>query len=187
MEYYLFVLKHIINGIKRIVLPKANSKEASMVKGMEVIGLENLKQVIQYLNGEIHVEPEEVNIEEVLKVSPKSILDFSDVKGQEFAKRALEISAAGGHNCLLVGPQGSGKTMLSKRMSSILPNLTFEEALEITKIYSVSGILKDEAIVSERPFRSPHYTISRTALIGGGKMPKPRRNKFSTLRNIISR
>ena len=157
MEFFQYVQRRIKSGIKKIILPKENAKEAAIVKGLEVIGVEDLIQVIEYLNCKIKIESEEINIDEILKKEKKNLLDFSEVKGQELTKRALEIAAAGGHNCLMIGTPGSGKTMLSRRMPTILPNLTFEEA----------------CLVSERPFRSPHHTISEIGLIGGGRIPKP--------------
>lgn len=160
-------------GIKRIVLPKQNSKEAAIVKNLEVIGLDDLKQVIKYLNNEITVCSEKVDIDELLKKRKINSVDFSEVKGQKLTKRALEIAAAGGHNCLMIGAPGSGKTILSRRLPTILPDLSFKEALEITKIHSIAGILKDSGLVLERPFRSPHHTISENGLIGGGRIPKP--------------
>lgn len=160
-------------GIKRILLPKENAKEASIVSGLEVIGVENLSQVILYLNNKIKIESEKIDINDLLNQKQENLLDFSEVKGQYIPKRALEIAAAGGHNCLMIGTPGSGKTMISKRIHTILPDLNFKEVLEITKIHSVAGILKETGIVLERPFRSPHHTITETGLIGGGRIPKP--------------
>ncbi len=158
-------------GIKKIVLPKQNINEASFVKGIEILPVSDLEEVIMFLNGKILPAQSE---EKKIKVRSKYKVDFSDVKGQENVKRALEIAAAGGHNCILIGPPGSGKTMLAKRIQTILPDITFEEAMEVTKIHSVAGLLsEDEPFLLERPFRSPHNLISEQSLIGGGRVPKP--------------
>lgn len=161
-------------GIKRVILPKSNEREAAVIKNMEIIGVKNLKEVVDYLNKKIEIKPIRINILKEFNRESKNEKDFSEVKGQENVKRALEIAAAGGHNCILIGPPGAGKTMLAQRMPTILPDLTFEEALEVTKIHSISGILdNDIGIVTKRPFRNPHHTISLTSMIGGGKIPKP--------------
>lgn len=161
-------------GIKRAILPKANEREAAVIKGLEIIGVKDLKEVVDYLNKKIIIESTQIDILKVFNRKDKQALDFSEVKGQENVKRALEIAAAGGHNCILIGPPGSGKTMIARRIPTILPDLTFEEALEVTKIHSISGMLdNDIGIVTKRPFRSPHHTISPTSMIGGGKIPKP--------------
>ena len=161
-------------GIRKVILPKANEREAAVIKNLEIIGVSNLKEVIEYLNGNKTIERARVDILKIFNNKNKEQSDFSEVKGQENVKRALEIAAAGGHNCILIGPPGSGKTMIAQRIPTILPDLTFEESLDITKIHSVSGILDNNiGIVTTRPFRSPHHTISPTSMIGGGKNPKP--------------
>ena len=161
-------------GIKKVILPKSNEREAAVITNLEIIGVNNLQEVIDYLNGRKSIEGSTVDILEIFKKQNKEQLDFSEVKGQENVKRALEIAAAGGHNCILIGPPGSGKTMIAKRIPSILPDLTFEEALDVTKIHSISGMLDNNiGIVTTRPFRSPHHTISPTSMIGGGRNPKP--------------
>lgn len=163
-------------GIKKIILPKANAKEASVIGDLDVIPVSNLNEVIDYLNADMIIEKEK-SLNFLSNFRPKYNFDFSEVKGQENVKRALEIAAAGAHNCLLIGSPGSGKTMLARRLPSILPDLTFEEALEVTKIHSISGLLSEEnPLICTRPFRSPHHTITETSLVGGGRIPKPRRN-----------
>jgi magnesium chelatase family protein len=160
-------------GIKRVIVPKENAREAALVNELEVIGVSNLREVIQFLNKEIEIENEKVNLDEILKNNKSAKVDFFEVKGQETIKRALEIAASGGHNCLMIGSPGSGKTMMARRLPTILPDLTFEESLEITKIHSIAGKLGKNTLVTQRPFRSPHHTISANGLIGGGKIPKP--------------
>ena len=162
-------------GFKGLILPEENAKEAAVVDGLDVYGVTNLKQVIGFFNGTTELQKTYIDIEqEFLSRLDDIEFDFSDVKGQENIKRALEIAASGGHNVILIGPPGAGKTMLSKRMPSILPPLTLDEALETTKIHSVAGkTTKTQGLVTKRPFRSPHHTISDVALVGGGMNAQP--------------
>lgn len=161
-------------GIKKAIIPKANEREAGVIQDLEIIAVNRLQEVVAYLNREINIEKTKIDIVKIFNKDDKNNLDFSEVKGQENVRRALEIAAAGGHNCMLIGPPGSGKTMVARRIPTILPDLTFEESLEVTKIHSISGMLDSNiGIVTKRPFRSPHHTISPSSMIGGGKFPKP--------------
>ena len=162
-------------GIKKAFIPFDNRLEASVVKGLEIYPVKNLKEVISHFDNSSPITPFKSPLPHNFRTDQISKLNFSAVKGQEKIKRAIEIAASGGHNCLLIGNPGSGKTMMARRIPSILPDLTFEESLEITKIHSIAGILPpDVPLVFDRPFRSPHHTISNSALIGGGRIPKPR-------------
>lgn len=161
-------------GIKEIVVPKENAKEASIVDEINVIPVSSLNQVVAYLNKSIKINPEKFNSNELINSNQVYNLDFSEVKGQKNIKRAIEVAASGGHNCMLIGSPGSGKTMMARRIPTILPKLSFEEALEVTKIHSVAGnISENSPLIINRPFRFPHHTISKTSLVGGGAIPKP--------------
>lgn len=162
-------------GFKGFILPKANAKEAAIVNDLEVYGVENLREVVDFFDKHIALEPVVVDTrKEFYDNLAEFPFDFADVKGQENVKRAMEIAAAGGHNIMLIGPPGSGKTMLAKRIPSILPSLSLQEALETTKIHSVAGKLdKNSSLMTVRPFASPHHTISDVALVGGGSYPQP--------------
>ena len=161
-------------GIAGLVVPADNAREAAVVKGIAVYGFNHLSQVADFLDEPERYSPVEIDGLQELRVSKFTGPDLKDVKGQAHARRALEIAAAGGHNLIFVGPPGSGKTMLARRLPGILPPLSFEEALEVTQIHSVAGLLKDKgALVSERPYRSPHHSASGPSLVGGGSFPRP--------------
>ena len=160
-------------GFKELILPKENAFEAALIKEIRVLGMESLKETIDYLEGRKEIKNQEINIENFLE-NPVYPINLGYIKGQESSKRALEITAAGAHNLLMIGPPGTGKTLLAKAIPSILPALSFEESLEVTKIYSVAGLLpKEKPLINQRPFRSPHHTSSEVALIGGGNPPRP--------------
>jgi len=167
-------------GYKGIILPVENAKEAATVDGLEVYPFESIQEILSFLNNEIIPEPYKVNTKEIFENQNQYTVDFSDVKGQAEVKRGLEVAAAGGHNIIMIGLPGSGKSMLAKRLPSIMPPLTIEEALETTKIYSIAGILpSDMSLITTRPFRSPHHTASDVSIVGGGSKAKPGEISFA--------
>lgn len=158
------------NGIKRLIVPFENAQECSSIKEIDIIGVSDIHQLISFLNGKIAIKP---TIYKNHGESKKNSIDYSDIKGQHQAKRALQIAAAGRHNILFMGPPGSGKTMLSERLYTIMPEMTFQEKIESSKIFSVAGLLKEGSLIHNRPFRAPHHAISYVGLVGGGNPPRP--------------
>lgn len=157
-------------GIKTVILPKANVNEAAIISDIDIIPISSIEELVDHLNKKVEIEKYKAH-NMIFKENYN--VDFSEIKGQENVKRALEITAAGGHNCLMIGSPGSGKTMMTKRLVTILPKMTIEEAMEVTKIHSVSGILERDGIITNRPFRMPHHTVPVNTMIGGGRIPQP--------------
>ena len=157
-------------GIKTVILPNANANEAAIIAELDIIPVNTIEDVIRYLNNEYKIEKYKTTNTDFQE---RYNIDFAEVKGQENVKRALEITAAGGHNCVMIGSPGSGKTMLAKRIVTILPKLTIDEAMEITKIHSIAGMLENDGIIMNRPFRMPHHTVPISTMVGGGKVPRP--------------
>ena len=158
-------------GVKKVILPVENAKEASVVKDIEIIPVSSLQQTVKYLNNEINIKSTHMPFSNLITEQGKDIVDFSEVKGQKNIKRAVEVAASGSHNVLMIGSPGSGKTMIGRRIPTILPDLSFEESLEATKIHSVAGSLSENLpVICKRPFRTPHHTISSVALVGGRKI-----------------
>lgn len=160
--------------LKGIIVPRGNAHEAAVVEGVSVLAVETLSDVVEFFSHRVAIEPEKTSIRDIFEQVEHDELDYSEVRGQDYAKRAMVVAAAGGHNVIMIGPPGSGKTMLAKRLITILPPITFQEALETTKIYSIMGMVgQDQSLITSRPFRSPHHTISDAGLIGGGHHVRP--------------
>lgn len=175
-------------GFRKVILPYENRLEAGVVQGLEIYPAHSLLEILNHFQGISPLARFQTDCSSLFTTPTTYPLDFADVKGHAFAKRALEIAAAGGHNCLLIGSPGCGKTMMAKCFPSILPDLTWDEALEVTKIHSIAGTLPQQVpLLTSRPFRSPHHTISKAAFVGGGKIPKPRRINISTFWCFIFR
>jgi len=160
-------------GLRGLLLPSANAAEAAVVQGIEILPIDSLIDAVEFLRGDRPLAPTQVDLDAVFERARSPEVDFADVKGQDGVKRALEVAAAGGHNAIMVGPPGSGKTMLAQRLASILPALSLDEAIEATRIYSVRGLMRGRSLITTRPFRAPHHTISDAGLIGGGVIPRP--------------
>ncbi len=167
-------LHAVRNNIPNLILPVENAAEAAVAQGLNVFGVNHLCQAVEFLNGTIAIPPAKVDIDQLYSEAENTFMDFAEIKGQESARRALEVAAAGGHNLMMIGPPGSGKTMLAQRLPSIIPCLALDEALEVTRIHSIAGVLPaNSALVLERPFRAPHHTVSDAGLLGGQSNPRP--------------